>query len=122
MDVINRNGKRPFDDDYEKPLLGKCKLVRTNLYEVVITFPHRWSKGYVSEIRPKGNIKTFAIHKPYVAGYAETLDGDYDGKKHQGFFIVNSETGEYFDGLTKEKWQAKLNQLNWSNPKLSSPP
>jgi hypothetical protein len=99
---------------YHTTLCAEYRLVRMNAYEVVIADPR-------NHIVTSGTVVSFAVKQPYITGYTSAENMAPDTEPVEGYFLIDTRTGERYEGLHETNWKGKLTTIGWTNPKLRKP-
>lgn len=108
------NQFNPINGEYERALGNGFNLVRTNGSEVVIC-------GLDHEIQG-GNVQRYFSDKQMVTGFNTRIHGDESECTKDGYFVLNTTTGEYVDELSRPSWLERLKAAGVSEPELKEPP
>jgi hypothetical protein len=106
----------PNFGEYDKELIGKYRIVRTNQFEVVIC-PDNGLHG--DEVN--GVVERYAVNDPYITGYAGQNHGTPSPDYVIGYFLIDTSKRKVQEGLTEEQWRQQLHKIGWENPKLEKP-
>lgn len=94
--------------DYSVDLPNGYRLVRLNSYEVAIVLPD-------NRMLIDPDVRRYAISGSVVAGFAEVPKSlpqqPPPPRQQEGYFIVNTETGDVWDSLSQEAWLERLRLL-----------
>lgn len=98
-------------------LPNKYHLVMTSGSEAVVCTP-----GPGNEVVLGPNIKSYAIYGRFVVGY-EKREAYPDAKLsfREGYFILNTSSGNIQNGLRFEDWQKHLQTVGINSPDLKKP-
>jgi hypothetical protein len=100
----------------EKPLGGKYYLIFFNHIDVSIS-KDRTASSSVTVV--DGSVQALAVRPPLVTGRTQNWLGSKSYTP--GYFILNTSTDEFKQGLTPEEWAVRLRKLGWTNPNLRKP-
>ena len=99
---------------YHSSLCNGYSLVRMNGYEVVVT-------NQKKDVLTRGTVVKFAVKSPFVTGYTSSAHMSPDTDPVNGYFLIDTERGTVFDGLSERAWKQKLSELDWEDPKMRKP-
>jgi hypothetical protein len=88
-------------------LVGDYKIGKTKEDLVRI-----WNEKKM-EIAVDGNIATVGVQGPYIGGYAYMWDEDRGKMTSEGYYLVNTATGEVKQGMLVKEWQSELKKIDW---------
>jgi hypothetical protein len=99
---------------YHTALCNGYNLVRMNGYEVVVANPR-------SDIVTRGTVTMFDVKSPYVTGYTSTEHMAPDTDPVDGYFVLDTTSGNISDGLSENAWRKRLSELRWEHPAIRKP-
>jgi hypothetical protein len=95
-------------------LCNGYKLLRMNGYEVVVANPK-------NDIVTRGTVTIFDVKSPYITGYTSSEHMAPDTDPVDGYFMLDTASGNVSDGLTETAWRQKLTEFHWEHPVMRRP-
>lgn len=68
----------------------------------------------------KANVTEFAVRDHIITGYTTTQNVDSDTDPVEGFFILDTKSRKFQDGMSEADWRSAMHSLGWSDPAMIS--
>ena len=84
-------------------------LVRMNGSEFVIASP-------AHDILTNGTVVRYAVSSPYITGYTSKNGFPKETNPVEGYFFINTATGQHVNGMSDSQWNKQLSDVGWKAP------
>ena len=99
---------------YHTALCNGYDLVRMNGYEVVVANSR-------NDVVTQGTVMMFDVKSPYITGYTSSEHMASDTDPLDGYFVLDTISGNISNGLSENAWRKKLSELRWEHPAMRKP-
>jgi hypothetical protein len=97
----------------QRDLVDGYHLALTSNHQAVVIAP-----GNIAVT--KANVTEFAVRDHIITGYTTTQNVDSDTDPVEGFFILDTKSGKFQDGMSEADWRSAMHSLGWPDPVMIS--
>jgi hypothetical protein len=98
---------------HQRDLIDGYRLALMSNHQAVVIAP-----GNIAVT--KANVTEFAFRDHIITGYTTTQNVDPDTDPVEGFFILDTKSGKFRDGMSEADWRSAMHSLGWSDPAMIS--